>query len=148
MAQTRVYPYEAMFLVGQAAAADLAGVVAHVNEILSRAHAEVLALRKWDERRLAYEIKKQKRGLYLLAYFRAPASAVAGIERDCNLSEQIIRALVLRADHYTEDEMRAADGRDALEAEAKMRGKTPPPRDPEPVAAAALDADAEESEPA
>jgi len=29
-------------------------------------------MRKWDERRLAYEIKKQKRGLYILCYFKAP----------------------------------------------------------------------------
>ncbi|MFM9996478.1 MAG: 30S ribosomal protein S6 [Phycisphaerales bacterium] len=146
MTPTRVYPYEAMFLVGQAAAADLSAVIAHVNEILSRAHAQVLALRKWDERRLAFEIKKQKRGLYLLAYFKAPNTSVAGIERDCNLSEVILRALILRADHYTEDEMRAADGREALEAEAKMRGKAPPPpvREAEPVGASAAPAGAAE----
>jgi hypothetical protein len=32
-----------------------------------------------------------------------------------------MRAMILRADHLTEDEMRAADGRDALETEAKLR---------------------------
>lgn len=136
MAETRVYAYEAMFLVSQAAAADLNAVVAHINEILSRAKATLIAMRKWDERRLAYEIKSQKRGLYILAYFKAPNTSVAGIERDCNLSETIMRALILRADHLTEDEMRAADGREALETEAKLRAKQaqqPAPKEPETV---------------
>lgn len=123
MAEKRVFAYEAMFLVGQAAAADLAGVVTHINEILGRAHAEIVAMRKWDERRLAFEIKKQKRGLYILCYFRCDARAIAGIERDCNLSEKILRVLLLRCDHLTADEMTAADGRTDLETEAKLRAK-------------------------
>jgi small subunit ribosomal protein S6 len=121
--QNRTYTYEAMFLIGQAAAADLTSVIAHINEIFSRAHAEVIAMKKWDERRLAFEIKKQKRGLYILAYFKASNTALPQIERDCNLSEKILRVMILRADHLTPDEMLASDARDALETEAKMRSK-------------------------
>jgi small subunit ribosomal protein S6 len=126
MPPTRTYAYEAMFLISQAVAADLSGAVAHINELLARAHAEVIAMRKWDERRLAYEIKKQKRGLYILAYFKAPNTSIAHLERDCNLSEKILRAMILRADHLTEDEMRAADAREALETEAKLRATREP----------------------
>lgn len=118
----RVFNYEAMFLVSQAAAGDLGGIVEHVKGILSKAGATLIALRKWDERRLAYEINKQKRGLYLLAYFSIDASKLAQIERDCNLSEQILRTLVLRCDHLTPEEMQAADGQRELESEAALRG--------------------------
>ncbi len=121
MPDNRSYYYEAMFLIGQAAAADLAGVIEHIKEILTRGHAELVAMRKWDERRLAYEIKKQKRGLYILAYFKAPGGQLSHIERDCNLSEKLLRVLILRADHLTVEEMQAADGREALDTEAKMR---------------------------
>jgi small subunit ribosomal protein S6 len=129
MPPTRTYTYEAMFLVGQAAAADLASVIEHIKEILTRAHAELIAMSKWDERRLAYEIKKQKRGLYILTYFKAANTALPHIERDCNLSEKVLRVLILRADHLTEDEMRAADAREALDTEAKLRAT----KGPEPV---------------
>jgi small subunit ribosomal protein S6 len=143
MAENRTYTYEAMFLIGQAASADLAGVIQHINEILQRGHAELIAMRKWDERRLAYEIKKQKRGLYILTYFRAPASQLSHIERDCNLSEKILRVLILRADHLTEDEMRASDARDALETEARLRATQAKERETaEPVGAAAAPAGA------
>jgi small subunit ribosomal protein S6 len=117
----RSYNYEVMFLIGQAQAADLSGVIDHINEIFSRSGIEVIAMRKWDERRLAYEIRKQKRGLYILAYMKAPAKNMPAFERDCNLSERILRVMVIRADHLTLEEMQAADAREDLHAEAKMR---------------------------
>jgi small subunit ribosomal protein S6 len=139
MAVNRSYYYEGMFLIGQAAAADLAGVIEHIREILARGQAEIVAMKKWDERRLAYEIKKQKRGLYILVYFKAPGGSLAHIERDCNLSEKLLRVLLLRTDHLTEDEMKAADGREALETEARMRAsqvrEQPPAPTAEPVGA-------------
>ncbi len=134
----RIYQYEAMFLFGQAAAADLAGCVAHLNEIFQRTHAEVIAMRKWDDRRLAYEIAGQKRGTYILAYFKAPNESMIGFDRDCNLSEKLLRHLLLRADHMTLEQMQAADGRRELELEAKLRAEKPVTAEPvaEPVAAA------------
>jgi len=136
MSEKRVYAYEAMFLLGQAQAADLAGAVAHINEIMARGHAEILGMRKWDERRLAYEIRGQKRGTYILVYFKAPGKDVAHIERDCNLSERILRTLILRADHMTEEQMRSADARKELEIEAKLRAERPAAVAPAPVGAA------------
>lgn len=120
---TTMHPYEAMFLVSQQVATDFNGLIAHVRELFSRAHAEVLALQKWDERRLAYEIDKQRRGIYILAYFLCDPESIAGLERDCNISERILRTLITRADHMSEDQMRAADRSKDLELEARMRAE-------------------------
>lgn len=119
----RIGQYEVMFLISQAVAADFAGAIDHINHILNRAKAEVLALCKWDERRLAYEIDKQRRGVYILAYIKAPASSINSLVRDCNLSEKILRVLALSAEHLTEEEMRAKDGRDQLAIEARLRAE-------------------------
>src|SRR5690348_17693327 len=40
----------------------------------------------------------RSRGLYILAYFKAPNTSITHIERDCNLSEQILRVIILRED--------------------------------------------------
>lgn len=117
----RTHNYEAMFLLSQAVAADLGGAVEHLKSIISKAGATLIAMRKWDERRLAYEIEKQKRGTYILAYFSSDSLKIAQIERDCNLSEQILRTLILRVDHLTPEEMQAADGQRELETEAALR---------------------------
>lgn len=121
----RIYQYEAMFLIGQSQTGDLGAIIHHIDEIMQRGHASVVAMKKWDERRLAYEIKGQKRGLYILVYFKAPGDSLSHIERDCNLSEKILRAMIIRADHLTEDEMKAHEGRAELMAEAKLRAEKP-----------------------
>ena len=54
--------------------------------------------RPWDERRLSYPIKNQKKGLYYLTYFAAEGKSLVGIEHDCALNEMILRMMVLRID--------------------------------------------------
>ena len=122
MADTqRINEYEGMFLISQAEAADFGGVIEHINHLFERAGAEVIAMQKWDERRLAYEVDKQKRGVYILSYFKAPTENLQAFERDCNISERILRTMVTKADHLTMDEMKAFDRRSDLEVEAKER---------------------------
>lgn len=123
MAAIRTFNYEGVFIISQAVAVDLQGAVDHIKEILGKAGAEIFAMKKWDERRFAYEIKKQKRGVYILVYFACPANNLAQIERSCNLSEKVLRSLIVRADHVTPDEMRAADAQKDLELEARMRAQ-------------------------
>ncbi len=69
---------------------------------MQHAGAEVLVLKKWNECRLAYEIRGQKRGTYLLVYFKVQGQQIATIERDCNLSETILRHMILQAHHIGE----------------------------------------------
>ncbi len=113
--------YEGLFLFPQTAASDLQSAVDHLKEILARAEVNIISLRKWDERRLAFEIKRNRRGLFFLVYFEAPPNAIAHIERDCNLSEQVLRTMVIRAEHLTREQMEAADGQSELADEIKLR---------------------------
>ena len=101
--------YEAMFLVGPIGAAEPEKSLNMCRGIIERHGGQIIVIKKWDERKLAYEIGGQKRGTYIIAFFRAPGSAVAGIERDVKLSEEILRVLVLRADHLNEQEMAAVE---------------------------------------
>ena len=94
-----------MFLFDASFATDVSQAEAEIKRILDRAEAELVFCRKWDERRLAYEIAGRRRGTYMLTYFRCPAEALAGIERDAQLSEHVLRVLVLQADHVTPDQM-------------------------------------------
>src|SRR5262249_30854153 len=52
---------------------------------------------------------RQKRGTYIIAFYEGPGASVAAIERDVNLSEDIIRVLVTRADHLSQKEMEAVE---------------------------------------
>jgi ribosomal protein S6 len=97
--------YEAMFLLPAGASAELDNSLNTVRGIIERHGGEVMVLKKWDERKLSYEIKRNKRGLYIIAYFKGPGAIVSAIERDVNLSEDILRVLVTDASHLSKDEM-------------------------------------------
>jgi len=118
--------YEAAFLISQGVAADFAGVIEHINEIFRRASAEVIAMKKWDERRLAYEIDTNKRGVYLLAFSRCDPVHVVEFERLCNLSESILRVMVTSAEHLTDEEMTSQEGRQEMAMEANLRSEQAP----------------------
>ncbi len=125
--------YEGLFLFPQTAAGNLQAAVDHLNEILARAEVKIISFRKWDERRLAFEIEKNRRGLFFLVYFEAPGSAIARIERECNLSEQVLRSMVIRAEHVTREQMEAADGQAELADEIKLRGSAEEETTPAPT---------------
>jgi small subunit ribosomal protein S6 len=91
--------YEAMFLLDNAAAvADFDGTAGVVDQILAKAGAEIVQKEKWDERKLAYEIRGHKRATYYLTYFRAPVTAITQIRADATLAEKIVRHLIMQLD--------------------------------------------------
>ena len=125
MSEIRINTYEALFLFPQSASADLQSALDHIVEIMNRNKADIIALKKWDERRLAYDIKGNKRGVYFLTYFKCDASKLAAIERDARLSEKLLRSMITRADHVTPEQMAAAEGRQQLADEIALRKMQP-----------------------
>lgn len=91
--------YECMFILDTTkVAGDVAGIDKQLRATIEKNGAEVLVSRPWDERRLTYPIKNQKKGLYYMTYFSAEGKSVAGIEHDCALNESILRMMVLKID--------------------------------------------------
>lgn len=113
--------YEGLFLVDTTlATSNWDDVVAAITGIIEKRGGEVISLKKWDERKLAYEIQKKNRGTYVLVYFNCITSGISAIERDVVLSEDIMRAMVLRGDHLTEEDMSKATPQE-LEAKADAK---------------------------
>jgi small subunit ribosomal protein S6 len=101
--------YEAMFLFPASAGTEVEKSINAVKAMIEKHEGKVLVAKKWDERKLAYELLGQKRGVYIISYFTAPGPAVGAIERDVNLSEDILRVLINHADHLNEEEMAAVE---------------------------------------
>ena len=101
--------YEAMFLFPPPGTTDVDGMVTVARGIIERHGGSILHIKKWDERKLSYEIKRQKRGTYIIAYYKGPGGSVSAIERDVNLSEDVLRVLITDASHLTQKEMEAVE---------------------------------------
>ena len=98
--------YEGMFLV-EAGNANFEVASEPVKTVLQRAGANLKAIKPWEERRLCYEIAGRKRALYVLTYFELDPEQVKELERDAQLNDGILRALILRKDKLTEEELNA-----------------------------------------
>lgn len=95
--------YECMFLLDtNKVQGDVTAAAEQLHAILEKNNAELLASRPWDERRLAYPIKKahvsHKKGLYYLTYFRSEGKNLVPIENECKLNEMIIRMMFIKID--------------------------------------------------
>jgi small subunit ribosomal protein S6 len=98
--------YEGLFLIDSAlAAAEWEPILGMLRKFLDRAGAEVVSMKKWDDRKLAYDIQGKSRGTYILIYFYCDPARIHGIERDVNLSEQVMRVMILRTDRMSADDM-------------------------------------------
>jgi small subunit ribosomal protein S6 len=98
--------YECMFLLDTTkVAGDVPAADKQLRALLEKNHSEVLVSRPWDERRLAYPIKNQKKGLYYLTYFKSEGKNLPNIEHDCALSELILRMMILKIDPKLVDVM-------------------------------------------
>jgi len=109
VADTTPKLYEGLFLMSQSAvSAGLNSAIDTVRGMLDRVDCEVLCLSKWEERKLCYPIENQKRGTFLLTLFKVKPTQIVNIERDCNLSEDVLRVMMTRADHMGETEIAEA----------------------------------------
>lgn len=70
--------------------------IAKYETLLRDQGAEDIQIQHRGKRRLAYEIEKQREGIYIQMNYRAPGRHVALIERAMRLSDEVIRYLTLK----------------------------------------------------
>ena len=89
--------YEGMFILdSNRYSRDATGIAAQIPEMIQSLGGSMLASRLWEERRLAYTIKGQRKGTYWLMYVNMDATQVAGLRRQLDINESILRFLLLK----------------------------------------------------
>ena len=95
--------YEGLFLFdANLAAKDWPGLEKHIGDLLTKNEAEMVYSERWPDRKLAYEVKGCRKGTYFLTYFNAPAPAITALHRDVQLSERVLRLMVLQNEYIEE----------------------------------------------
>jgi small subunit ribosomal protein S6 len=92
-----VRDYELVFIVHpEVDGDDFTAVVERVEELIKRYGGKVVEQKIWGLRQLAYPIKKQWEGQYVLMRLELEPQGVAQLEREFTLLEQVIRHLIVR----------------------------------------------------
>ncbi|MBL8862024.1 MAG: 30S ribosomal protein S6 [Planctomycetes bacterium] len=124
-----------MFLLDNAVVReDWKKAKAVIHDAVAKHGGTVKTSRRWDERRLAYPIRGKNRATYVLCYVDIPGANLPVLRRELELSERVLRYLILAADEIpaAEHELSAAENADGFVVPA------PPPDDviePEPAPA-------------
>ncbi|MBD2206807.1 30S ribosomal protein S6 [Calothrix sp. FACHB-1219] len=78
------------------------------QNLLKEQGAGEIQIQNRGKRRLAYEIQKQRDGIYIQFNYTAPPTAIAPVERAMRLSEEVIRYLTIKQEVKEEKAAKAA----------------------------------------
>jgi small subunit ribosomal protein S6 len=93
--------YEHVFLARQdLAQAQVDALAENATKILDDNGGKVVKTETWGLRSLAYRIAKNRKAHYVMLDVDAPPAAIAELERQSNINEDIIRFLTIRVDEH------------------------------------------------
>ena len=71
-------------------------VVKRVNTLIERSGGSLERTNLWGKRKLAYEVKHQKEGAYILQDFKLSQDRIPELEGALKISEEVLRHLIVR----------------------------------------------------
>ena len=93
--------YEHVFLARQdLAQAQVDALAENATKIIEDNGGKIVRTETWGLRNLAYRIAKNRKAHYVALDIDAPAPAIAELERQTNINEDVIRFLTLRVDEH------------------------------------------------
>ena len=96
--------YELLVLVDPAFAQKNEGAGPKlVQSLIEKCGGEVIRIEKYADQKLAYEIRNNKRGVYVLVAFRMDPQRVIELDREFRLDEHVLRNIVLDRTGLTVD---------------------------------------------
>ena len=95
--------YENVFIARQDISGAQADALADTfTQLIADNGGEVKKREYWGLRNLAYRMKKNRKGHYVLLNIAAPSAAIAELERTMRINEDVIRYLTIRVDALDE----------------------------------------------
>ena len=96
--------YESVLIARQdLGASQINNLVSDLSEVIKKEGGEVVKVDNWGLKNLAYRIKKNRKGYYVLLNIVAPAKAVAEYERLIRLNEDIIRYMTVKVEDFNNE---------------------------------------------
>ena len=93
--------YESVLIARQdLGASQVSNIVSEMSNVIANQGGEVVRVDNWGLKNLAYRIKKNRKGYYVVLNISAPANAIFEYERLARLNEDIIRYMTVKVDEF------------------------------------------------
>lgn len=95
--------YESVLIARQdLGASQVNNIVEELTNVVEKEGGQVVRVDNWGLKNLAYRIKKNRKGHYVLMNITAPANAIAEFERVMRFNEDIIRYMTVKVDAFSD----------------------------------------------
>lgn len=90
--------YETIFIINSnLEESAIKGVIEKFSNLINT-NGKVESVDEWGKRKLAYPMKKQTEGYYVLINFEAEPSEIAELERIYRITDEVIKFIVVKKD--------------------------------------------------
>ena len=94
--------YESVLIARQdLGASQVSAIVSDLSNVIAKEGGEVVRVDNWGLKNLAYRIKKNRKGHYVVLNISAPASAISEYERVMRFNEDVIRYMTVKVDELS-----------------------------------------------
>ena len=119
--------YEHIFIARQdISAQQVESLVEQFSNVITEAGGSIVKKEYWGLRNLAYKVKKNRKGHYELMNIDAPHAAVAEMERQMSLNDDILRFMTIRVDEHEEGPSAVMLNKGSRDRDGRGRGPRPP----------------------
>ena len=121
--------YESIFIVHpEVVGDDQTAIIDKYKQVLTDQGSEILKVENWGVRTLAYPVKKQSKGCYILVIFDAQPEVIAEFERRMRIDDKVIKfQTVMLEDGYEAPAAEAAPQEVAKDADEAAEEATDAP---------------------
>ena len=102
--------YETIYILRPDTPNDGVGQInARVRQVMEQMGGKVIKLDNWGKRKLAYEVKKQLKGIYLYWHYLANPGVVEEIERNLRMLDNVIRYYTVKVDDNVDPNVKPSE---------------------------------------
>ena len=88
--------YESVIIINPSVDEDkIKGLVDKFSELINK-NGKVEKVDNLGKKKLAYEVKKNKEGIYVVIYFEAEPTLIAELERNYRITDEVIKFIVIK----------------------------------------------------
>ena len=119
----RVREYETIFILKPDVTNEVIGATnSKIRGVLETGGGTLLKIENWGRRKLAYEVKKQLKGIYIFFRYLGNPGLVEEIERNLRLTDSVIRHYSVKMEENVDPATRTSEVTDELFANAAVPG--------------------------
>ena len=90
--------YEVLFIIRPLDEEATNAVIDKFSKLIAANGGEIVKEDRWGKKRLAYEIKKEAEGFYVLFYVNCEPNCVNECDRVMKITDEILKHMIVRSD--------------------------------------------------